>query len=154
MTTQDYKNIIQKFPPERINLLRILHEIQNQHPQNYLPREALYEVADYLNLTMAAVYGAATYYTMFSLRPRGKYIIRLCQSPICGMMGSQTIVDHLKSQLKIKMGETTADGLFSLEYSECLGRCGKAPSMMINENTYTGLTPDKIKNILVEYRSK
>ena len=154
MNTSDYMSIIRQFPRDRMHLLQMLHTLQNHHPQQYLPKETLMEVSRYLNLTLATVYGVVTYYSMFSITPRGKYILRVCQSPVCSMMGSESILDFLKDQLHVGIGETTADGLFTLESCECLGRCGKAPSMMVNNDSYTGLTPESLDQIINTLRVK
>lgn len=128
---------IKQYPPEKHNLLQILHALQDAHPENYLTPEALSETARYLNTTKAQIYGVAGYYTMFSLKPRGRHIIRVCVSPVCEMVKSQLIVDELRKQLHIDVGDTTADKLFTLEFSECLGQCQEAPSMMINQKVIT-----------------
>ncbi len=152
MNDLDYISIIGNYSPERSNILRILHELQNAHPQHYLPEDALLEVSRYLKLTKAAVYGVATYYTMFSTTPRGRFIIRVCRSPICHMMGSGDIVGALTRHLGIDMGQTSVDGLFTLEYCECLGMCQDAPSLMINERVHSGLTHESVVALLEHYR--
>ncbi len=143
---------IKQYPPEKHNLLQILHALQDAHPENYLTPEALSETARYLNTTKAQIYGVAGYYTMFSLKPRGRHIIRVCVSPVCEMVKSQLIVDELRKQLHIDVGDTTADKLFTLEFSECLGQCQEAPSMMINQKVYNNLNPEKIREIIESYR--
>lgn len=143
---------IKQYPPEKHNLLQILHALQDEHPENYLTPEALSETARYLNITKAQIYGVAGYYTMFSLKPRGRQIIRVCVSPICEMVKSQVIVDELKKQLHVDVGETTKDKLFTLELSECLGQCQEAPTMMINQKVYNNLNPEKIREIIESYR--
>ena len=140
--------ILSKFEATKDNLIPILHAIQDNHPQNYLPDEALRATAKFLNLTLSSVYGVVGYYSMFSRKPRGKHVIRFCTSPVCGMMGSINVLDWLSQHLGIAVGETTPDGLFTLEESECLGRCGKAPSMMINQYFYGNLTPEILENIV------
>lgn len=145
MNTQE---ILDKYKPAKENLLPILHAIQDSNPRNYLPDDALRATAKYLNITLSSVYGVVGYYTMFSRKPRGKYVIRFCTSPVCGMMGSINVLDWLSQWLGIGVGETTKDGLFTLEESECLGRCGKAPSMMVNQQFYGNLTPELLENII------
>lgn len=151
MTT---KEILSKFPPEKSNLLNILHAIQDHNEQNYLPKEDLKEVANYLNTTYSSIYGVATYYTMFSLKPRGKHIIRVCHSPVCRMEGSIDILNSIKKILQILPGEVTKDKLFSYETCECLGMCDKAPVMMINQDIYTHLSPAKVKEIIETIKSR
>lgn len=150
MTTEE---ILSNFKPVKDNLLPILHQLQDNHPQNYLPDETLAATAKYLNLTKSTVYGVVGYYSMFSRKPRGKYIVRLCTSPVCSMMGSLSLLDWLTQKLGIGVGDTTADGLFTIEESECLGRCGKAPSMMINREFYGDLSPESLNLIFNQLKN-
>ncbi|MDT8401383.1 MAG: NAD(P)H-dependent oxidoreductase subunit E [Bacteroidales bacterium] len=146
--------ILKQFSPEHINMLGLLHALQDNNPYNYLDRGDLKSVAEYLNTTLSHVYGVATYYTMFSLKPRGKYIIRVCNSPVCKMEGSVNIIDELKKLLAIEAGETTKDKKFTIELSECLGQCAVAPAMMINKEVYGKLDQKKIAGIIQEYKNK
>lgn len=145
---------LQNHSPESENLLIILHDLQNNHPQQYLTKEALKEAAGYLNLTLSHVYGVAEYYSMFSLQPRGKYIIRLCISPVCGLFKVETLLKHVCSLIGVEVGQTTPDGLFTIEVSECLGQCQEAPSMMINQKVYNNLDKQTITKIIKEYNEK
>lgn len=143
--------ILEKFDRKEENLLNILHAVQNNNPENYLKKEDLLEVSKYLNLTMSHVYGVASYYTMYSLKPRGKYLIRVCNSPVCNMERSGEIINQLKNILSIDVGETTPDKKFTLEKSECLGRCDTAPGMMINEDVIGNLDKINLESILEKY---
>ena len=136
------------------NVLLILHDFQNNNPRNYLPEKDLALIAEYLNSPYSSIYGVASYYTMFSLKPRGKHIIRLCQSPVCHMAGLRDIFTELYKILKINLGETTPDGLFTLETTECQGQCDIAPAMAVDEAIYGNLTAKKIKAILQKYMKK
>jgi NADH-quinone oxidoreductase subunit E len=147
-----HQTILKQFKPEQHNLLEILHALQDSHPQNYLTEDALEETARYLKITKSSVYGVAGYYSMFSLKPRGKFIIRVCVSPVCELLKSDEVLPVLHKELGIKPGETTPCGLFTLEVSECLGQCQKAPSMMINQEVYNELTENKITDVLNKYR--
>lgn len=147
----DRQQLIHKFAPNADNLILILHELQNNHPQHYLEEEALTEVASYLNMTKSQVYGVVTYYSMFSLKPRGKYIIRMCKSPVCELEEGTRIEDAINTNLGIGAGETTPDGRFTLEYTICLGHCDKSPVIMINEDVYGELKPELLPEILSEY---
>ena len=151
MTKMD---ILEKYPPLMENVLLILHDFQNNNPRNYLPEKDLALIARYLNTTYSSIYGVASYYTMFSLKPRGKHIIRICRSPVCHMVGANDLFTELYRNLNIEIGQTTSDGLFTLESSECLGQCEKAPAMSIDETFYGSLTIDKIKTILQKYPQK
>ncbi len=146
------REILKKYRPSPDNILYILHELQDSNPRHYLTEEDLKLVAEYLRLPLSYVHGVATFYSMFSLKPRGRYIIRLCQSPPCWLQGAFNLKEKLEELLGIKMGETTPDGLFTLEFSSCLGVCGVAPAMMINDTVYGNLTPEKVEEIIEDLR--
>ncbi|MBC7194760.1 MAG: NADH-quinone oxidoreductase subunit NuoE [Caldisericia bacterium] len=146
------EEIFQKYENKPENILLILHDIQDENPNKYLTEEDLREVSERLDLPYSFVYGVASFYSMFSLKPRGKYIIRVCESPPCHLMGSENILDELKKILEVDIGETTKDNLFTLEISSCLGVCGVAPAIMINEDVYGNLTKEKIKEIIDNLR--
>ncbi|MCK4956217.1 MAG: NADH-quinone oxidoreductase subunit NuoE [Candidatus Cloacimonetes bacterium] len=143
-----YKQIFNKYSPEKENLIYILHEIQDNHPQQYISEDAVTEVSEYINVPRAHIYGVLTFYTMFSTKPRGKNIIRLCESPPCFLKGSENILKKLRETLDLGLNKTTKDGMFTLELCACLGVCGNAPVMMINEDVYGNLTEDKIDTII------
>ena len=147
-------DVLEKYPPLMENLLLILHDFQNNNPRNYLSEKDLGMIAKYLNTPYSSIYGVASYYTMFSLKPRGKQIIRICQSPVCHMAGLSDIISDLQNILKINIGETTPDGLFTLETTECLGQCDKPPAMAINEAFHGGLNTKNIEAILLNYKKK
>lgn len=150
----DIESILVKYPKRREFLLEILHEIQNNQPQQYLPEESIKSVSKYLGLTLSQVYGVIGYYSMLSINPRGKYIIYACKSPVCKLMGSTPLIDLLKTHLKIEINKTTPDGLFTIEETECIGRCDEAPSMIINQEYYGNLTPEKVISILSELKTQ
>ncbi|MCD6181508.1 MAG: NADH-quinone oxidoreductase subunit NuoE [Candidatus Cloacimonetes bacterium] len=149
-----YEAIFSKYAPTKDNLIYILHEIQDQHPQQYISEEAISAVSEYLSITHAHIYGVLTFYSMFSTKPRGKNIIRLCESPPCFLKGSEAILHSLRDILQIKVGETTPDGLFTLELTACLGVCGNAPVMMINEDVYGDLTEAKVTKIIADIKGR
>lgn len=144
--------ILKKFDPRLDNILYILHELQDNNPQQYLANADIEKCADYLNIPYSYVHGVVTFYSMFSLKPRGRYIIRLCDSPPCHLMGSESLLDYLKKKLKVDVGETTADGVFTLEITSCLGICGVAPALMMNEEMIGNLTPERVDTVLEERR--
>jgi NADH-quinone oxidoreductase subunit E len=150
----DADTILEKHPAKMENILNILHDLQDAHPQKYLPGETLRKVARYLNTTLASVYGVVKYYTMFSTVPRGKHIIRLCQSPVCHMMGTATVLENLEKILGVGLNEPTTDGLFYIELSECLGICDVAPAMMIGEEPYGNLAETDIARIISAIREE
>ncbi len=144
-------DILKKFEPAKDNLIGILHELQDANPNNYLSAEDMKEAASFLNTSLSHVFGVATYYSMFSVKPRGKYIIRVCNSPVCNMIGSDSLIEKLKVLLDVEVGETTKDALFTLELTACLGRCSDAPSIMINREIYGRVNSDQLKSIINKY---
>ena len=151
MTT---KEIVEKHGNKRENLLQILHDIQNQNPANYICKEDIYELSKKMNIPVSEIKGTASFYTMFSFTPRGKYVIRVCESPPCHILGAQTIFEAIESKLGIKVGKTTDDGLFTLVGTSCLGICGVAPAVMINDEAYGNLNEEKIYKILDKIQEK
>jgi NADH-quinone oxidoreductase subunit E len=147
MKTED---IFKNYDRAGDNLLSILHDLQDANEFHYLTDQDLRQTADFLGLPCSFVHGVATFYTMFSLKPRGRNIIRLCQSPPCHLMGSTTVARELMRLLGIEFGQTTPDSLFTLETSSCLGVCGVAPAIMVNQEVYGNLTPERIREILEE----
>jgi NADH-quinone oxidoreductase subunit E len=147
-----YKEICSKYPPNKDHLIQILHEIQDTHPQHYISEEAVQAVSGYLGVPPNHIYGVLTFYTMYSTTPRGKNIIRLCESPPCYIKGSDNILRKLKVLLDVETGGTTRDGLFTLELCACLGVCGNAPVMMVNNDVYGDLTEEKVEEVIGKIR--
>jgi NADH-quinone oxidoreductase E subunit len=147
-----YQEIMTKYTPTKDNLIYILHDIQDSHPQHYISEEAVQAVSEYLSVPTNHIYGVITFYSMYSTKPRGKNIIRLCESPHCYIKGSENILRKLKNTLNVSSGGTTKDGLFTLELCACLGVCGNAPVMMINDDVYGDLTEEKIDEIVAKLR--
>jgi len=146
--------ILKKFKPTVENLLYILHDLQDNNPRKYLSSEDIEICADYLNVPYSHVHSVAGFYTMFSMKPRGRNIIRLCESPPCHLMGSKSLLEYLKKSLNVDVGGTTKDGIFTLELTSCLGVCGVAPAMMLNEEMYGNLTPERVDEILKKRREE
>lgn len=136
------------------NILLLLHDFQNHNPRHYLSKKDLALVATHLNTTYASIYGIASYYSMFSLSPRGKHIIRICHSPVCHMSGAVDLFSELSTMLNVRVGQTTPDGLFTWETTACLGQCDKAPAMSVNQTLHGNLTVKKISMILGQYQQK
>lgn len=134
------------------SLISILQKAQDIY--GYLPADVIYYVAGKTNNSPAKVMGVATFYTQFRLEPVGKYLIMLCQGTACHVNGSERIAAAISGELGIKDGETTADGLFSIKNVACLGCCSLSPVMMINEDTYGSLTPEKALTIIRDIRAK
>ncbi len=132
------------------SLITILQKTQDIY--GYLPKEAIIYISEKTNIAESEIMGVATFYTQFRLAPVGKYLIMLCQGTACHVNSSELILQTIKEELNIDDGETTEDGLFTLKCVACLGCCSLSPAMMINDNTYGSLTPDKTKKILKELR--
>ncbi|MGE5633108.1 MAG: NADH-quinone oxidoreductase subunit NuoE [Caulobacteraceae bacterium] len=130
-------------------LMPVLHETQELF--GYIPEEAQKRISEVLNIPLAEIYGVATFYSRFTLKPRGKNTIGVCLGTACYVKNAQGVLDRLKEELKIEPGETTEDGKFTLEATRCLGCCGLAPVIMINEEVYGKLVPDDIPEILKKY---
>jgi NADH-quinone oxidoreductase E subunit len=127
-------------------LLPIFHKLQEIY--GYLGENILTGVAEHLNIPQVDIFEIATFYSFFDIKPVGKNIIRICESISCYLLDGETILAQLEKELGIKPGETTPDGKFTLQTTSCIGACGRAPAMMINDKTYFELTSEKIKQIL------
>ncbi|HOJ92524.1 MAG TPA: NADH-quinone oxidoreductase subunit NuoE [Dictyoglomaceae bacterium] len=146
------EEILKHFSKDPDYIIEILHALQDNNLYNYLTPEDIKACADYLELPLSYVEGVASFYSMFSLRPRGRFIIRLCDSPPCHLVGSESLLEYLQGKLKVKVGETTFDRVFTLELTSCLGVCAVAPAMMVNEEVYGNLTLEKVDEILEKKR--
>ncbi len=153
ITTKDINKVLDTYGNARENLLIILRELENLSGMNYLDKEVLIELAEMMNLPPGAIAGFVDFYTMFKMKPRARYVIRVCKSTPCHTMGAMSVFDSIRKILAIGNGEATADGLFYLERCECLGVCSVAPAMMINYDLHGDLTHEKIESILTNYRS-
>jgi NADH-quinone oxidoreductase subunit E len=140
--------ILREYNPGTENLLEILHRIQDTEPLQYIPVQYIQFIADYLKISPSQVYGVISFYSLMSTTPRSPYIIRVCTSVPCHIMGSTTVLEVLETILGVSAGSTTDDGLFTLETASCLGLCDEAPAMMINNDIYGTLTAEKIEQII------
>jgi NADH-quinone oxidoreductase E subunit len=140
--------ILERHPQRPGELLAILLDIQETF--RYLPKAVLKEVARYLGVPESRVYSVATFYKAFTLKPRGERIIRICLGTACHLRGSPAVLERLEEILGIKPGETTPDGRFTLETVNCLGACALAPVVVIGEETYGQMTPEKVEKLLRE----
>ncbi len=135
-----------RFPNKRAVLLPALHAVQ--HAYNWIPPRAMEELGEFLGLAPAEVLDTASFYEEYWLRPKGKYLIQVCRSLSCEICGSRAITDHLKEKLKVEEGETTTDGKFTLVELECLGSCGTAPAVLVNEVLYEDVTVPRMDEVL------
>lgn len=147
---EQLKDFIEQNKNKQGALMPVLHKAQELI--GYLPIEIQNMISEELNVPLSEVYGVATFYSRFSLIPKGEYQIGVCLGTACYVKGSQAILDKVKEELGIEVGQTTSDGKFSLQATRCLGACGLAPVMVVNEDVYGKLTPDDVKGILKKYK--
>lgn len=121
------KKLLEKYTQDKSNLIQILNEVQEKY--GYIPKLAQEEISKYLDIPMAEIYGVITFYARFSLKPKGKYNIAVCLGTACFVKGSEKVLDRVKELLKIDVGETTPDGLFSIEATRCVGACRPCTSI-------------------------
>jgi NADH-quinone oxidoreductase subunit E len=140
-------DIIESFNYDRSKLITILQKVQDEY--RYLPEEVLVYIATALNVPVAEVYGVATFYAHFTLTPKGKYVVKVCDGTACHVKGSKPLISALQKKLGLKEGEhTTSDMMFTLETVSCLGACGLAPVMLINEQVFGQVTNKKVPEII------
>ena len=143
-------SVLEEYASVEGSLITILQKTQDIY--GYLPQDAIKKIASATGIAESEIMGVGTFYTQFRFKPVGKYLIMLCQGTACHVNSSELILETIKDELGIDDGETTDEGLFSLKCVACLGCCSLSPVMMINEDTYGSLTPDKTKKILKELR--
>lgn len=146
------EKLFKEYQPIKDNLIQMLNEVQEHY--GYIPMHAQKALSEFLNVPMAEIYGVVTFYSRFTLKPRGKYNIAVCLGTACYVKGSQKIMDRLKERLKIEAGETTPDGKFSIEETRCVGACGLAPVFTVNGEVYGKATVQKMDQVLDELSSK
>ena len=142
----DMDEILNKYKQEKDNLIQMLNEVQEHY--GYIPENAQKAISEYLSIPMAEIYGVVTFYSRFTLKPKGKYHIAVCLGTACFVKGSEKILDRVKERLKIDVGETTKDGKFSLEATRCIGACGLAPVFTVNGEVYGKATVKMMDEIL------
>lgn len=147
---QELDKIIAKYKDTSGALIPVLHDAQELY--GYLPMSVQKRIAEGLGVSLAEVYGVVTFYTQFYLNPKGKYKISVCLGTACYVKGAGEIYDKISEILNIKSGECTSDGLFSLDACRCIGACGLAPVIMINDDVYGRLTADDIPDIIRKYQ--
>ena len=142
----EIKEILSKYLKEKENLIQILNEVQEYY--GYIPEKAMLAISEYLSIPMAEIYGVVTFYARFTLKPKGKYHIAICLGTACFVKGSEKILDRAKERLGIDIGETTADGNFSIEATRCIGACGLAPVFTVNNEVYGKATVKMLDEVL------
>lgn len=145
------RDLVEKHGRTRAALMPILQGVEKV--RSYISDSDMIEIAKELDLSAAQVFGTATFYSFLSTEPLGKYVIRVCKTITCDMHGKKMIVQTIEEMLKVKVGETTPNKKFSLLETNCLGWCHEGPAMLINEKPYTGLTPERVHDIISDYIS-
>ena len=145
---EEMKEILEKYKVDKENLIPILNDVQEKY--GYIPKVAQLEISNYLGIPMAEIFGVITFYSRFTLEPKGKYNISVCLGTACFVKGSQAILDRLKDRLKIEEGKTTEDGKFSIDTTRCVGACGIAPVFTVNNEVYGHATVKKLDEVINE----
>lgn len=143
--------ICKEFNNEASELINVLHKAQELF--GYLPSEVQEIIGHELNVPVAKVYGVVTFYSFFTMTPKGRFPISICLGTACYVRGAEKVLEEFKKELKLEVGETAADGKFSLSCLRCVGACGLAPVVMIGEKTYGRVAPDDVKEIIKEYEN-
>ena len=142
------EELLKKYSHSKENLIQILNNVQEYY--GYIPEKSQKKISEYLKISMAEIYGVITFYSRFTLKPKGKYNIAICLGTACFVKGSEKIMDRAKERLKIEPGETTKDGMFSLEETRCVGACGLAPVFTVNGEVYGNATVQKLDEVIDE----
>jgi NADH-quinone oxidoreductase subunit E/NADP-reducing hydrogenase subunit HndA len=145
------EEICGRYRDEKTPLMMILSDIQNEY--GYIPLEVQEIVSRETGISVAEIYGVVTFYSFFSLTPKGKYVIGCCLGTACYVKGAQNVIDKFSELLKIKPGETTEDGLFTLDALRCIGACGIAPAVSINGTVYPKVTTSQVPEIIDKYKA-
>ncbi|NMC28013.1 MAG: NAD(P)H-dependent oxidoreductase subunit E [Syntrophomonadaceae bacterium] len=146
----NYQEILAKYANVPGGMIEAFHAIQDE--LSYLPEEAIIEAAKLFGKPVSQAYGVASFYSMFSVKARGKNVIRICESAPCHIAGAAEVVSALENELGIKIGNSTADGRFALEFTECVGQCQATPVITVNGKPYFDVTPAKVAGIIAEYK--
>lgn len=147
-----FDEIISSYDNDQSNLLRILQDIQGEIEEHYIPEDVAKYVALKIGVPTSKVYDVITFFSALSDKPKGKHVIQLCKSSVCRLNKYQTVRDVLERELGIKMGETTEDNYFTLEYTACFGACDISPALRINDKIYGHLNEKKIIEIIQQYK--
>ena len=143
---EQVEQIEKEYEPSKDNLIQILNKVQEKF--GYIPKVAQMEISNYLKISMAEVYGVITFYSRFTLEPKGKYCVSVCLGTACFVKGSQKILDRLKERLNLEEGQTSEDGKFSIDTTRCVGACGLAPVFTVNDEVYGNATVKKLDEVL------
>lgn len=144
------KDVCKSFGNKGGEVINVLHKVQGEF--GYLPKEVQEVVALELNIPVSRVYGIVSFYSFFTMTPKGEHPISVCLGTACYVRGAEKVLDEIKRQLGINVGEVTPDGKFSLTCLRCVGACGLAPVIEVGEKVYGRMTPDRVKDVLAEYK--
>ncbi|MGI6145228.1 MAG: NADH-quinone oxidoreductase subunit NuoE [Clostridia bacterium] len=145
-------SIIERYKEQRGAMIPILHSIQQKF--GYLSEEVQAYVAEKMGVPLSEIYGIVSFYALFTTQPQGKYKISVCMGTACYVRGAGIVLDELEKQLGVRVGETTKDGMFTLEACRCLGACGLAPVLTVNEHVHGRLTKDDVTDLIKKYRDE
>ena len=146
----DLQGVCKSFNNEKGELINVLHKAQGIF--GYLPAEVQEVIATELKISVAQVYGVVTFYSFFSMTPKGQHPVSVCMGTACYVRGGEKVLDEIKSDLKLQVGETSPDGTFSLACLRCVGACGLAPVVMVGDKVFGRVAPDSVKEILKDYK--
>lgn len=148
--TEEIEMLVEKYGKSRSSLMPILQDIQRQH--KYIPDFAQQEIARLLDIHPVEVFSFISFYSFLNTEPKGRYIVRLCQTITCDMQGKKDVARAIERELGVKFGETSKDKKFTLEFANCVGMCDQGPAMIVNERVYAKLTPEKVVQFLNELK--
>ena len=143
---EEVGEILKQYVQTKDNLIQILNEVQEKY--GYIPKTAQFAISEYLDIPMAEIFGVITFYSRFTLEPKGKYHISVCLGTACFVKGSEKILDRIKERLNLEEGKTSEDGKFSLDTTRCVGACGIAPVFTVNQEVYGHATVKKLDEVL------
>jgi len=143
---EEVEEILKQYVQTKDNLIQILNEVQEKY--GYIPKTAQFAISEYLDIPMAEIFGVITFYSRFTLEPKGKYHISVCLGTACFVKGSEKILDRIKERLNLEEGKTSEDGKFSLDTTRCVGACGIAPVFTVNQEVYGHATVKKLDEVL------
>ncbi len=147
---EETKEILEKYPKEKDHLIAILNNVQEKF--GYIPKQSQIVISEYLSIPMAEIYGVITFYSRFTLKPKGKYNIGVCLGTACFVKGSEQILERVKQKLGIDVGETTPDGKFSIDATRCIGACGLAPVFTVNDEVHGKATVKMVDEVIDKYQ--
>lgn len=145
------EKILEKYITDKSNLIQILNEVQEAY--GYIPESCQKRISQYLDIPMAEIYGVITFYSRFTLKPKGKYNISVCLGTACFVKGSEKLLDRVKEKLGIDVGQTTVDGKFSIEATRCIGACGLAPVFTVNDEVHGKATVEIVDAVIEKYKN-